>query len=111
MIFLEPKALYRNAEADVPVGDYELELHKADVLQEGTDITVVAWGTQLRVVKDAADYAQEKFGISVEIIDLQTIYPYDIDTIIESVKKTGRCVVTHEAPVTCGFGAEITAKI
>ena len=54
---------------------------------------------------------KEKFGISVEIIDLQTIYPYDLDTLVESVKKTGRCIVSHEAPVTCGFGAELTSKI
>jgi 2-oxoisovalerate dehydrogenase E1 component beta subunit len=110
VIFLEPKALYRGAEDDVPVGDYELELHVADVVQKGTDITLIGWGAQLRVIKEAAKMA-EKDGISCEVIDLQTIYPYDFDTIAQSVNKTGRCIISHEAPVTGGFGAELSAKI
>jgi len=70
VIFFEPKALYRNAEDMVPTMDYELELSVADVVKEGKDITLIGWGTQLRVIKEAAKMAEEKFGISCEIIDL-----------------------------------------
>ncbi|KAL4487550.1 hypothetical protein ABPG72_017339 [Tetrahymena utriculariae] len=111
VIFFEPKALYRNAEADVPVMDYELDLHVADVIQEGTDITLIAWGTQVRVIQEAANLAKEKLGVSCEVIDLQTIYPYDIDTLQKSVNKTGRCIISHEAPITCGVGSELAANI
>ncbi len=110
VIFLEPKALYRNAEDQVPVGDYTLDLHKAEVVREGTDLTMIAWGAQVKVAEKAAKWAEEN-GISVELIDLQTIYPYDLDTLVRSVKKTGRCIITHEAPVTGGFGSELSAKL
>lgn len=110
VLFFEPKILYRIAEEDVPVEDYEVPLFKAEVLKEGKDITIVSYGTQLRHVRMAADMA-EKEGVSVEIIDLRTILPWDQETVINSVKKTGRCIVTHEAPVTCGFGSELTSKI
>lgn len=110
VIFLEPKALYRGAEDEVPVGDYTLELHRAEVVEPGKDITMVAWGAQFKVAQKAAAWARDN-GISVELIDLQTIYPYDLETLVKSVKKTGRCIITHEAPVTCGFGAELTAKL
>lgn len=111
VIFFEPKILYRIAEEDVPVEDYEIPLMKAEVLQEGKDITIISYGTQLRHARMAAQMAKDKEGISCEIIDLRTILPWDEETVINSVKKTGRCIVTHEAPVTCGFGAEITSKI
>jgi 2-oxoisovalerate dehydrogenase E1 component beta subunit len=110
VIFFEPKILYRIAEEDVPVEDYEVPLFKAEVIKEGKDLTIVSYGTQLRHVRMAAAMA-EKDGVSIEIIDLRTIIPWDQETVLESVKKTGRCIVTHEAPVTCGFGAELTAKI
>lgn len=110
VIFLEPKILYRIAEEDVPVEDYEVPLMVAEVIKEGKDITLISYGTQLRHVRMAAALA-EKEGISCEIVDLRTILPWDEKTVIESVKKTGRCIVTHEAPITCGFGAELTAKI
>jgi 2-oxoisovalerate dehydrogenase E1 component beta subunit len=109
-IFFEPKALYRVAEEHVPVEDYEIPIGKAEVLQEGSDITLVSYGLQMRHARMAAKMAEED-GISVEIIDLRTILPYDEETVINSVKKTGKCIVTHEAPITCGFGAEISAKI
>ena len=109
-LFFEPKILYRIAEEDVPLEDYEIPLGKAEVMQEGTDITIVAYGMQLRQVRMAANRAKE-VGISVEIIDLRTILPWDHETVIESIKKTRRCIVTHEAPITCGFGAEISATI
>lgn len=111
VIFLEPKALYRNAEEEVPLCDYELALHKADVYEEGTDLTMVAWATQCRIAKKAADRAKKELGVSVELIDLQTIYPYDIDTLVNSVKKTGRCIITHEAPLSFGSGSELAANI
>jgi len=109
-IFFEPKALYRIAEEDIPLEDYEIPLGKAEILKEGTDVTLLAYGIQMRHARMAAAMAEEK-GISVELIDLRTILPYDEETIVNSVKKTGRCIVTHEAPITQGFGAELTAKI
>ena len=109
-LFFEPKILYRIAEEEVPVEDYEVPLMKAEVIKEGKDITIVGYGVQLRHARMAAAMAEEA-GISCEIIDLRTILPWDKETVIESVKKTGRCIVTHEAPLTSGFGAEIAAKV
>lgn len=110
VLFLEPKRLYRASVGEVPEGDYELPLSQAEVIQEGKDITLLAWGAQLEYVQKASDLA-EKEGYSCEIIDLRTILPWDKDTVIASVKKTGRLLVSHEAPVTSGFGAEISATI
>jgi len=109
-LFFEPKILYRSSICEVPVGDFELPLGKADVLRQGSDVTCVAWGSQVHTMLKACDRA-EADGISVEAIDLATIAPWDIHTIRDSVKKTGRLVVTHEAPLTAGFGAEIAASI
>ena len=77
----------------------------------GTDVTLVAWGTQVHVMREVAQMAQEKLGVSCEVIDLVTILPWDTETVYESVKKTGRCIVTHEAPLTNGFGAELASSI
>lgn len=109
-LFFEPKALYRVAEEDVPMEDYEIPLGKAEILKEGTDITLIAYGLQMRHARMAATMAEE-LGISVEVIDLRTILPWDEETVINSVKKTGRCIITHEAPLTSGFGAELASKI
>ena len=109
-LFFEPKALYRVAEEEVPVEDYSIPLGKAEVLREGSDVTLVAYGLQMRHARMAAAMA-EQAGISVEVIDLRTILPWDEETVVNSVKKTGRCIITHEAPYTCGFGAELSAKI
>lgn len=109
-LFFEPKALYRVAEEVVPLEDFTIPLGKAEVLKEGSDITLIAYGLQMRHARMAATMAEE-LGISVEIIDLRTILPWDEETVIASVKKTGKCIVTHEAPLTSGFGAEITSKI
>ena len=111
VVFLEPKALYRAAVEDVPVGDYEIPLGQASIVQEGSDITVIGWGGHMKVLKAACAMAFDKHGISCELIDLQTIVPWDIDTVVASVTKTGRCLVSHEAPHTCGFGAELVATI
>lgn len=111
VIFFEPKGLYRAAVDDVPVGDYMLPLSQAEVLQEGTDVTVVGWGAQIRLLEQAVEKAQEEDGISCELIDLQTIMPWDSDTIEASVRKTGRLVISHEAPLTGGFAGEIAASV
>ena len=103
--------MYRAAVEDVPVGDYELELGKAEIIRHGTDVTVVGWGRHLQVLQKACDMAYEQHGINCELIDLQTIVPWDKATIEESVQKTGKLVISHEAPITCGFGAEIVASI
>jgi len=111
VVFLEPKALYRAAVAEVPDGEFTLPLGEAEIVQEGSDITLVGWGAQMRVIQAAADMAKEKHGISCEIIDLRTLLPWDYHTVCESVNKTGRLVVSHEAPVTSGFGAEVIATV
>ena len=79
-------------------------------MKEGTDVTIVSYGMQLRQVRMAVSRAEE-VGISCEVIDLRTIVPWDRKTVLDSIKKTGKCIVTHEAPITCGFGAELTATI
>lgn len=110
-LFFEPKALYRHAKDIVPNDYYELPLSKADVVQEGDHLTIIGWGGQVHVIMDAAKMIQEKLNVSVEIIDLQTILPWDEETVINSVKKTGRALIAHEAPRTSGFGAEMTATL
>ncbi|KAG8233273.1 hypothetical protein J437_LFUL013837 [Ladona fulva] len=110
-IFFEPKVLYRAAKEEVPVKDYMLPLGKADILKEGDHITLLGWGTQVHVLLEVAQMANEKFNISCEVIDLVSIVPWDLETITKSVKKTGRLVIAHEAPLTGGFGAEIAASI
>ncbi|VDP16913.1 unnamed protein product [Onchocerca flexuosa] len=110
-IFFEPKLLYRTAVEDVPIEDYEIELEKAEIVKEGKDITVVSWGTQLHVALDAANVAETEIGVSCEVIDLRTLLPWDVDMIAKSVNKTGHLIITHEAPITSGFAAEISSKI
>lgn len=107
VIFLEPKRLYRAFRQEVPDEAYEIELGKANVVQEGSDLTLISWGASMKETLEAA----EESGKSCEVIDLRTIQPLDISTIIESVKKTGRCVIVHEAHRMGGWGAEITAQI
>ena len=111
VIFLEPKGMYRSAVAEVPTGDFTIPLGQANLVREGSDITLVAWGAQMRTLLAAADLAKERDGISCDILDLRTLLPYDADAIVRSVRKTGRCLVTHEAPLTCGFGAELAAMV
>lgn len=111
-VFFEPKALYRAAVEDVPEGDYTIPLGKAEVVRPGKDVTLVGWGAQTHVLCRAADMlAGEGAGIDCEVIDLRTILPWDRETVINSVRRTGRCVVSHEAPITGGFGAEVAATI
>ncbi len=110
VLFFEPKRLYRASVGEVPDEDYRLPLGEAEVLKEGTDVTVLGWGAQMEVIEQAVDMA-EKDGISCEVIDLRTILPWDVETVANSVFKTGRLVVTHEAPLTGGFAGEIAATI
>jgi len=111
VVFFEPKVLYRAAKEEVPTGDYTLPIGVADVLREGDDVTLVGWGTQVHVLQEVADAAQERLGVSCEVIDMVSISPWDKDTIFKSVSKTGRCIVAHEAPLTAGFGAEVAAAV
>jgi pyruvate dehydrogenase E1 component beta subunit len=110
VLFFEPKRIYRAARGDVPEGDYTVPLGTAAVLREGTAVTVLAWGAMLYEAIAAADEVRAQ-GIGCEVIDLRTLWPVDIETIVASVKKTGRVVVVHEAPRTCGFGAELVALV
>ncbi len=110
VLFFEPKRVYRAAKGDVPDGDYTVELSKAAVVREGKDVTIVTWGAMLYEAIAAADQAATQ-GVQAEILDLRTLWPVDIDAVVESVKKTGRVIVVHEAPKTCGFGAEIVALL
>nr|WP_275659104.1 transketolase C-terminal domain-containing protein [Shewanella sp. Isolate8] len=110
VVFFEPKRLYRASVGEVPDEAYEIELGKAEVVQQGTDITVLAWGAQMEIIEEAAKMAAKK-GISCEVIDLRTLAPWDVDTVAASVKKTGRLVINHEAPLTGGFAGEIAATI
>ncbi len=105
VIFMEPSRLYRSVKSEVPDSDYAIPLGKADIYQEGSDITVVAWGTMLHRAAEASE------GFDCEIIDLQTLSPLDEEAILTSVKKTGRLVIVHEAPRTGGLGAEIAALV
>jgi len=110
VIFLEPTKLYRAEKQEVPEEAYEIPLRRAAVVREGSDLTIIAWGTMVPVARQAADAAQAE-GTSAEIIDLRTLSPMDRQTIVASVKRTGRAMVVHEAPKTCGLGAEIAATI
>lgn len=110
VLFFEPKRVYRAVKMEVPEGEYSVPLSEAKVTREGDDVTVIAWGAMLYEALAAADSAQVQ-GVSSEVIDLRTLWPLDLDTIVDSVKKTGRVVVVHEAPRTCGFGAELISMI
>ncbi len=110
VIFLEPKKIYRAFREEVPTGDYSIPLGKAKLVREGNDITLIAYGAMMRPTLEAAEKLQQQ-GVSAEVIDLRTVHPFDRDAILQSVKKTGRCVVIHEAPRICGIGAEISALI
>ncbi|KAK3381352.1 putative F-actin-capping protein [Podospora didyma] len=110
-IFMEPKILYRAAVEQVPTVSYTLPLSIAEVLKEGTDVTIISYGQPLYKCMAALKQAEADFGISVELIDLRTIYPWDKECVLQSVRKTGRCIVVHEAMVNAGVGAEVAAAI
>ncbi len=108
VIFFEPKRLYRAFKEEVPEGDYTIPLGEGKKLTEGEDMTLISWGAMVRVCQEALDKVKD---ISIELIDLRTLSPLDEKIIMDSVRKTGRCVIVHEEPRTLGFGAEIIARI
>jgi pyruvate dehydrogenase E1 component beta subunit len=110
VIFMEPKRIYRAFKQEVPEKEFKVPIGKAKVVQKGTDITVVAWGALVREVEKAIELLKDS-NISVELIDLRTIQPFDRETIIESVKKTGRFLVVHEAYKSFGPGAELISTV
>jgi pyruvate dehydrogenase E1 component beta subunit len=110
VVFLEPTRLYRLAKEEVPDSGDALPLDVCFVLREGTDVTLVTWGATTRETLAAADALADE-GIQAEVIDVATLAPLDMNTILESVSKTGRCVIAHEAARNVGVGAEIAARI
>jgi len=110
VVFLEPTRLYRAAREEVDDDGVALPLDRCFVLREGSDITFVTWGAMIKETLAAAETLAAE-GIGVEVVDVATLKPLDTDSVLESVAKTGRCVVVHEAPLTGGFGAEIAARI
>jgi pyruvate dehydrogenase E1 component beta subunit len=110
VLFLEPKRVYRAAKGEVPEGEYAVPLGKARVTREGSQVTVLAWGAMWHEADQAAREAAED-GIDAEVLDLRSLQPLDIDAVTKSVWKTGRAIIVHEAPRTCGFGAELSALI
>ncbi|MDQ6691792.1 MAG: alpha-ketoacid dehydrogenase subunit beta [Candidatus Dormibacteraeota bacterium] len=110
VLFIEPERLYRKGRAEVPDEAYTVPFGKARVAREGTQVTLIAWSAAVEVCElSAARLAEE--GISAEVIDLRTLVPLDIPTMVNSVVKTGHCVVVHEAPLSAGFGAEVVATL
>jgi len=107
VVFFEPKRIYRAFREEVPEEEYTVPIGKAKVIEEGDQITVISWGASVIQCLNALDETE----LSVELIDLRTMFPFDMETIRKSVSKTGRCVIVHEAPLTCGLGAELSARI
>jgi len=110
VIFLEPKRLYRTTREDVPEGPYRVPLATARVARAGEHCTVLTYGAMVPVSVEAAEQAAGR-GWSVEVIDLRTLVPLDQEAVIASVTRTGRVVIVHEAPRTCGYGAELAAVV
>jgi 2-oxoisovalerate dehydrogenase E1 component beta subunit len=115
VLFFEPKRIYRAAKGDVPDGDYTVPLGEARVVRPaagtgGRQVTVVTWGAMLYESLEAANQAAAQ-GVDCEVVDLRTLWPLDIETVVASVKRTGRVVVVHEAPKSCGLGGEIVALV
>ena len=110
VIYFEPKRIYRQYKELVPDDGEALPLDVCYVLRDGTDVTLVTWGSQVKECLEAAETLAAE-GISAEVIDVATLRPLDFETIAESVSRTGRCVIVHEAPRTAGFGGEIAARL
>jgi pyruvate dehydrogenase E1 component beta subunit len=110
VLFCEPDRLYRLGRMEVPDGDYTVPFGKAAVVREGDDITLVAWSAAVELCMRAAEQLAEE-GISTSVVDLRTLVPLDVETVVSAVAKTGRCVVVHEAPLSAGFGAEVVATL
>lgn len=110
VLFLEPKRVYRAAKGEVPEGEYTIPFGQAKIVREGKGVTVLCYGSMLHTVLEAVE-KQGAGEFDPEVIDLRSLVPLDLDTILESVRKTGRVVIVYEAPKTCGFGAELSALI
>jgi pyruvate/2-oxoglutarate/acetoin dehydrogenase E1 component len=110
IIFMEPKTLYRTIKQEVPEGEYTVPIGEAKVLREGDDVLFISYGAMVHRALQAAEQLYKE-NISAEVIDLRTLLPLDIQTILKSVRKIGRVIIIHEAPKTLGFGAEIAALI
>jgi pyruvate dehydrogenase E1 component beta subunit len=110
VIFFEPKRVYRAVKVEVPEEDYVVPLGKARVVRAGKHVTLLTWGSMLFESLAAARSAAAS-GVECEVIDLRTLWPFDIETILESIERTGRLVVVHEAPRACGFGAELVSSV
>lgn len=111
VLFLEPKRIYRSLKQEVPLEDYAIPFGQASIDRQGRDLTLIGWGAQHHQNLEAAEEVFKADGIDTEVINLRTLNPLDMDAITASVQKTGRCVISHEAPKTQGFGAEIAAQI
>lgn len=112
VIFMEPKTLYRAAEEFVPQGDFSLPIDKAEILKEGKDLTVISYGQPMYLCSEALQSLEKEMkGLSIELIDLRAIYPWDRETVLKSVNKTGRAVIVHESMLNAGVGAEMAASI
>ena len=111
VVFYEPKAVYRAFREEVPDDPEVMEIGKANIVREGSDITLISYGAMMRPCKEAVMDLEEDHGIDVEFIDLQTISPMDTQTLADSVKKTGRCIIVNEGNRTCGVAAEIIARL
>jgi len=110
VLFLEPQRLYRKGREPVPEGDQTVPFGRARLAREGTDLTLIAWSAAVELSLQAADRLQGE-GISAAVLDLRSLVPLDVETLVETVSSTGRAVVVHEAPLTAGFGAEIVATL
>ncbi len=108
VIFFEPKKIYRAIKEEVPSENYAIPLGKANVVKEGKDLTLIAYGAWVKTAKEAIEQIK---GVDIELIDLRTLSPLDTETIISSVQKTGKCVIVQEAPKTLGLASEIIARI
>ena len=111
VIFLEPKRLYRTSKEEVPDGVHEQPIGKARIARPGDDVSVITYGSMTPVCVAAAEELAQAGGASVEVVDLRTLVPLDVDAVLASIRKTGRCVIVHEAPRTCGYGAELAALV
>lgn len=110
VIFFEHKALYRRIKEEIPAGDYTVPIGRATVFREGCDLSIITYGAMVWVAQEAAELL-DKEGVSVEIVDVRTLLPLDEETILDSVRKTSRALVLHEASLTGGVGGEIAARI
>lgn len=111
VIFMEPKILYRAAVEHVPSEYYTIPLSKAEIVKPGNDLTIISYGQPMYLCSAAIAAAEKAMGANIELIDLRTIYPWDRQTVLDSVTKTGRAIVVHESMINYGVGAEVAATI